>query len=689
MKLKLLVSLFSLLVTCSIVANKPYEFTYADPSPYAHASSDLKIVNHSSFSVSTDPFFCALNFLKYVFSRSSQSKSPTHKPTSTHQQSLTTDQEIQNNSISLSAAECAKVLSAYNESRCKYPHIQSEPASQSNALTTLENSRNELIEYYVAHSSPSTQDSREYKRQQALQKYLEGKDCYRSMIYPVPASVDMLLIENDCNPGLTSLLGGFQLQHALHQEFITILKDTARIRDARSSKNNDCKNITNTITRFAYAGQQHNRMGYIKHAYSFADFCYGALNILKEAYKFECELECAIGRGFKQGSKNFFTKANDPITTIRNSIESIRQLGTMVLNISDAVRDNTLTMIKNRLLQTIQDGNNIALNKTTLFDVIARDVAYLNYSKDLTILYVKKGLEVTWNNLHRANILYGAEHGTEMATEMALSHATLSAFGSLVGNGTKALETLIDAGQGSIQYLDLPITGATLEASIANEAIYAHIQERALELAHAAGVTLTEVIDKTAKLAPGIIAGGGSPHDLPQTPLDDLPHGYYPMADDIPEIHAIYHETRKGFGEEMGNRFIKIDIEHILEGEVIVKIKGGREIKKLSGCHHDFLGHLEKTKKIILKNKVFGPFGTYSAQVMGQEKIKTFFPSHWSRKEVIQNIFEAYDEFKLSSQNGIMRKDGKWRVEGVSKIGMKIEMIINQNGTICTAYPIF
>lgn len=75
-----------------------------------------------------------------------------------------------------------------------------------------------------------------------------------------------------------------------------------------------------------------------------------------------------------------------------------------------------------------------------------------------------------------------------------------------------------------------------------------------------------------------------------------------PMDKDLPEIHLLFKETRKGF-DPISNKFIKLDFEHVLEGKVISKIKGSRVIKKLEGCHYDLLGYLEENNIITLHDK--------------------------------------------------------------------------------------
>jgi hypothetical protein len=65
----------------------------------------------------------------------------------------------------------------------------------------------------------------------------------------------------------------------------------------------------------------------------------------------------------------------------------------------------------------------------------------------------------------------------------------------------------------------------------------------------------------------------------------------------------------------------------------------------------------------------------------------TFFPSHWSRKQVIEKIYEAYDNFRKSGVEPLIR-DGKYYIEGAIQEGVDIAMYITKNGEIKTAYPV-
>ena len=66
---------------------------------------------------------------------------------------------------------------------------------------------------------------------------------------------------------------------------------------------------------------------------------------------------------------------------------------------------------------------------------------------------------------------------------------------------------------------------------------------------------------------------------------------------------------------------------------------------------------------------------------------KTFFPAHWSRKDVIEKIYEAYDDFKKSGANATLIPNGTYKINGFTKEGIEIEMLVTQKGVINTAYP--
>jgi hypothetical protein len=90
-------------------------------------------------------------------------------------------------------------------------------------------------------------------------------------------------------------------------------------------------------------------------------------------------------------------------------------------------------------------------------------------------------------------------------------------------------------------------------------------------------------------------------------------------------------------------------------------------------------------------NKVVDKTGAYKADlIVNGVKIpgKTFFPVTWSRKQVMDAIVEAYDNFKATGAKGLKSPDGKWVIQGITKEGIKIEMCITENALVKTAYPI-
>jgi hypothetical protein len=138
-----------------------------------------------------------------------------------------------------------------------------------------------------------------------------------------------------------------------------------------------------------------------------------------------------------------------------------------------------------------------------------------------------------------------------------------------------------------------------------------------------------------------------------------------------------------------GNKHIKIALEHILGVELRWSELGS--LLDLSGFHHDFMGAVEKSKVFKFLNKVIKENGCYSADIVvdGKTFPKTFFPQHWSQKEVAEKIYEAYHNFIKSGVPLELGRGGKYFIKGCTNEGIEIEMYITQKGLITTAYPVF
>ncbi len=158
---------------------------------------------------------------------------------------------------------------------------------------------------------------------------------------------------------------------------------------------------------------------------------------------------------------------------------------------------------------------------------------------------------------------------------------------------------------------------------------------------------------------------------------------YQTLEDEINYLRSFFKITPRGWGK-MSNKYLKIDYDHIFKAD---------PNSKLSGLHHDFLKYYEKNNILEFQEKIFGQFGEYGGRIkwngLGvKAKIKTFFPSHWSRKKVIENILEAYNNFLTSGIDPILEKRGTFRIVSKTNSGMLIEMYIDQSCNLLSAFPI-
>ncbi|QUB39936.1 EndoU domain-containing protein [Streptococcus lactarius] len=127
--------------------------------------------------------------------------------------------------------------------------------------------------------------------------------------------------------------------------------------------------------------------------------------------------------------------------------------------------------------------------------------------------------------------------------------------------------------------------------------------------------------------------------------------------------------------------FTEKSLSHIFEGDLNKKGRAG-------GYHYDMI---EGTTGSIIegtKSSVLNDAGVYEAKVEVNGTLKkanggksTFFPDHMSPQEVVDAINEAYN-------NKIYQEGSRGVYVGESKGGIKIRMILTDNGKIITAYPI-
>ena len=126
------------------------------------------------------------------------------------------------------------------------------------------------------------------------------------------------------------------------------------------------------------------------------------------------------------------------------------------------------------------------------------------------------------------------------------------------------------------------------------------------------------------------------------------------------------------------NNFMDSTIEHIFEGNVRRGNAGGYHYE----CIKDTAGNVVSGTEVSLND-----LGVYKAQVevncipqTGNGGYSTFFPKDMSPQDVIDSINEAYNNrvFVVGTRNSYI---------GVSNSGLEIEMYINNNGKIISAFP--
>ncbi|WP_412094180.1 EndoU domain-containing protein [Bacillus atrophaeus] len=131
--------------------------------------------------------------------------------------------------------------------------------------------------------------------------------------------------------------------------------------------------------------------------------------------------------------------------------------------------------------------------------------------------------------------------------------------------------------------------------------------------------------------------------------------------------------TTSNFSSGNG-KYTTSTMKHIYHGEIN---KRGKAV----GYHHEsMMGGkiIQGTEKTPDKNGVY----MAKVEVDGVKKIadSSFFPREWNRADVLKAIDEAYQTKKQIGSN---------KFRGISASGIKIEMYLNKDGTIATAYPLY
>lgn len=224
---------------------------------------------------------------------------------------------------------------------------------------------------------------------------------------------------------------------------------------------------------------------------------------------------------------------------------------------------------------------------------------------------------------------------------------------------------------------------------------------------------IKKVLNTTDKVKPKLLPAPKTPSCIPDKGIalkaDNLSNGpqefinkakesfekaYSPIAQSITKDIDTIGETYKELAPKLKFKFLErdliIDYDHILG--VDIKWHEVKEIwKNFGGCHHDYAGLLEKSKAATITKITIRNDGCYYAKVLiaGRSQNRAFFPQHWSREQVAQKIWEAYENFQKSGAKPILQDNGTYKIAGLTSEGILIEMCITQGGKMNTAYPFF
>ena len=181
----------------------------------------------------------------------------------------------------------------------------------------------------------------------------------------------------------------------------------------------------------------------------------------------------------------------------------------------------------------------------------------------------------------------------------------------------------------------------------------------------------------TAKGLNGIEAEANKLAKAPKG-IDGVSKGAESAAEDAGKIVETSYGKSSLIELKNTDNFMDSTIEHIFEGNVRRGKAGGYHYE----CIKDTAGNIVNGTEVLIND-----LGVYKAQVevngipkSGNGGYSTFFSKEMSPQDVIDSINEAYNNkvFVVGSKNSYI---------GISNNGLEIEMYINNNGKIISAFP--
>jgi hypothetical protein len=194
--------------------------------------------------------------------------------------------------------------------------------------------------------------------------------------------------------------------------------------------------------------------------------------------------------------------------------------------------------------------------------------------------------------------------------------------------------------------------------------------------------TTTPTIVMTTTTQPTTTTNPNVPADLQQ--LAENING--PVNKEIEALKKVFAQPATFQALKSDNKDAKISLYYLHIFGLDFSASTNTKID-LKGFHHDYNKQVEDGG-IIQFNIERGPnkSGCYSAVLSYDSKVfasKNFFPSNWTRAEVVSKIREAYDNKELITK----KAEGTYEIKGQTTEGIDILMRVNNKGLIFTAHP--
>ena len=239
----------------------------------------------------------------------------------------------------------------------------------------------------------------------------------------------------------------------------------------------------------------------------------------------------------------------------------------------------------------------------------------------------------------------------------------------------------------------IPIGHASTAGNLTFKSTATIVAKEGISMGAGAGaqkITTDVTGNDTAGMVAGMVASGvtakglngieAEVNKLAKAPkgIDGVTEGVGNLAEDVGKVVETSYGKSSLIELKNTDNFMDSTIEHIFEGNVRRGKAGGYHYE----CIKDTAGNIVNGTEELIND-----LGVYKAQVevngipkSGNGGYSTFFPKEKSPQDVIDSINEAYNNkvFVVGSKNSYI---------GISNNGLEIEMYINNNGKIISAFP--